>query len=697
MSEALLNDELKGVIQTGYRAWLDARGFRPRRGQREMIALIARTLTGDAPRIVAVEAGTGTGKTAAYCLAAIPTGAALDKTVVISTATVALQEQVVLRDLPDLASRSGLTFSFTLAKGRGRYVCLKRLDDRLRFAEPSEIPLFEDTGEEGAALYQAMLNAFANKTWNGDRDEWTEEVDPQLWRAVTTDHRGCSNNRCGFFRQCPFFKARGALDAADVIVANHDLVLADLSLGGGVVLPPPEDCIYVLDEAHHLPEKTQQHFSASTRVLATGQWVDNVARVIGSSTQRFGRPDELVSLASRASEHGAAFAEAMMRMGDDLQGLSFEPRGEGLATHRFRLGQVPAELAEQAQLALEPLTLLAGVISAVHELLQKAVAGELPWDNGFEAEDWLPAVGQLETRALATMALLEDFGRGAAEFSKDGSPQGLKARWVNETAGDLEMVSAPLQPGQLLQEALWSSCYAAVCTSATLTALGTFDRFLEQVGLGSVNAVRIPSPFDFQRLATLTVPSMRSDPREFEAHSQEVAALLPGLLADDPGALVLFTSWRQMHEVIGQLPEDLLDKLQVQGEASKQALLSRHRSAVDEGRQSVLVGLASFAEGVDLPDDYCRHVVIVKLPFAVPDDPMDQAMAEWVEARGRNAFFEIAVPDAALKLVQACGRLVRHEGDFGRITLLDRRIVTARYGRALLDSLPPYRRELNPS
>ena len=173
--------------------------------------------------------------------------------------------------------------------------------------------------------------------------------------------------------------------------------------------------------------------------------------------------------------------------------------------------------------------------------------------------------------------------------------------------------------------------------------------------------------------------------------------LLPGLLADDPGALVLFTSWRQMHEVIGQLPEDLLDKLQVQGEASKQALLSRHRSAVDEGRQSVLVGLASFAEGVDLPDDYCRHVVIVKLPFAVPDDPMDQAMAEWVEARGRNAFFEIAVPDAALKLVQACGRLVRHEGDFGRITLLDRRIVTARYGRALLDSLPPYRRELNPS
>lgn len=697
MSEALLNDDLKGAIQTGYRAWLDARGFRPRRGQREMIAVIARTLTADPPRIVAVEAGTGTGKTAAYCLAAIPTGAALDKTVVISTATVALQEQVVLRDLPDLANRSGLAFSFALAKGRGRYVCLKRLDDRLRYGDQAEVPLFEETGEEGAALYQAMLNAFANKTWNGDRDEWAEEVDPLLWRPVTTDHRGCSNNRCGFFRQCPFFKARGMLDAVDVIVANHDLVLADLSLGGGVVLPPPEDCIYVLDEAHHLPEKTQQHFSASTRVLATGQWVDNVARVIGSLTQRFGRPDDLVRLASKATEHGAQFAEAMVRMGDDLQGLSFEPRGEGLATHRFRLGQVPAELAEQAQLALEPLALLAGVISAVHEMLQKAVAGELAWENAFEAEDWLPAVGQLETRALATMALLEDFGRGSAEPAPRGAPQGLKARWINEIAGDLEMISAPLQPGQLLQEALWSRCYAAVCTSATLTALGTFDRFLERMGLDSVSSVRIPSPFDFQRLATFTVPSMRSDPRDFAAHSEEVAACLPGLLADDTGALVLFTSWRQMHEVIGQLPEELLDRLQVQGEASKQVLLARHRSAVDEGRKSVLMGLASFAEGVDLPDDYCRHVIIVKLPFAVPDDPVDQAMAEWVESRGGNAFFEISVPDAALKLVQACGRLIRHEADFGRITLLDRRIVTQRYGRALLESLPRYRLDLTPS
>ena len=171
--------------------------------------------------------------------------------------------------------------------------------------------------------------------------------------------------------------------------------------------------------------------------------------------------------------------------------------------------------------------------------------------------------------------------------------------------------------------------------------------------------------------------------------------LLPQLLHDEPSGLVLFTSWRQMNEVVGQLPEHFLAKLKIQGDGSKQALLVDHRQSVDDGEPSYIIGLASFAEGVDLPDDYCRHVVIVKLPFSVPDDPLDQALAEWVEARGGNAFYEISVPDAALKLVQACGRLIRHEHDHGRITLLDKRIVTQRYGRALLESLPPYKLNLS--
>ncbi|MCZ6659239.1 MAG: ATP-dependent DNA helicase DinG [Gammaproteobacteria bacterium] len=700
---SMLTEELKKEIQTAYSAWLAARGFRARRGQREMIAAIARTLTGESPRLAAIEAGTGTGKTAAYCLAAIPVAKALGKTVIISSATVALQEQVVMRDLPDLQEHAGLEFDFALAKGRGRYLCLKRLDERLRYQDQQEIPLFEADSTDHTVTYQEMLRTFANGQWNGELDSWSvgaaasrgaaADAFDSAWRAVTTDHRGCTNNRCSFFRQCPFFKARNQLDGVEVIVANHDLMLADLNLGGGVVLPEPEDAIFIIDEAHHLPDKTQQHFAVNTRIRGTLAWVDHVDTVVSSLTQRFGRPQELTDIATKLGGHCDGLKQAFEVLAATLSTLQFNARDAELETHRFVLGRVEQNLADAALAASVPVTQIADAVERVHELLRKAVDGESDWAQAFEAEDWLPAVGQLETRAQATAQLLNDF----AAAGGDGSDRARHARWVNRTEQDLELVSAPIEPGLLLRDNLWSRCFAAITTSATLAALGRFDRFLERAGLDDVAGVRIPSPFDFPNIAVLAVPDMRSDPRDFETHTAEVAELLPELLAQERSALVLFTSWRQMLGVCRQLPERLSGELHIQGERSKQALLKAHRKRIDAGEASYLMGLASFAEGVDLPDDYCRHVVIVKLPFAVPDDPIDQAIAEWAESRGKNAFYEISVPDTALKLVQACGRLIRHEDDHGRITVLDKRIVTQAYGRVLLESLPPYRLDLRAS
>lgn len=696
MINSALSQNLKNEIQEAYRAWLQARDFQSRRGQREMIASIARTFTAEAPRIAAIEAGTGTGKTAAYCLAAIPVAKTLGKTVIISSATVALQEQVVLRDLPDLKKRSGLQFNFTLAKGRGRYLCLKRLDDCLKYGDSSAtIPLFEEFGfgqetgsaEADRAVYHDLLRAFSERSWDGELDSWPEPIDTQTWRNVTTDHRGCTNNKCGHFKQCPFFKARNTLEGADVIVANHDLVLADLALGGGAVLPEPEECLYIIDEAHHLPEKTQQHFSVSTRLRGTSMWVEHVTAIFGTMTQRFSRPEVLVELASRLASHSEGFSAELVRLSDIVSVLEFDARDDRISIHRFKMGLVPEALTSVTAATLTAFRDLGNDIDRGYDLLQEAFAGEIRWERGFEAEDWLPVVGQLKTRALAITALLEDYA--TAESAPDAH-----ARWVNRFEEDFELVSAPIEPGQLLESKLWSRCFGAICTSATLTAMGRFDRFVERTGLSGMTTLRIPSPFDFPRIASLHVPDMASEPGDFVAHSGEVAERLPKLLEDDPSALILFTSWRQMRAVLDLLDEETKSKLKVQGEGSKRSLLEAHRSDVDAGRRSFLFGLASFAEGVDLPDDYCRHVIIVKLPFAVPDDPLDQAMAEWVESQGRNAFYDISVPDAALKLVQACGRLIRHENDWGRITLLDRRIVTRSYGRALLESLPPYRLEL---
>ena len=326
--------------------------------------------------------------------------------------------------------------------------------------------------------------------------------------------------------------------------------------------------------------------------------------------------------------------------------------------------------------------------------LQEVVDGTRSWDPAHEAEDWLPSVGQLVARGLAMTALLEDFGRAAA------AEAGSRARWVNrlssEAGEDFELVSVPIETGGLLTEALWDRAYAVVCTSATLAALGRFDRFLERAGLDAdeVTAARIPSPFRYPEIASLSVPAMRSDPRDPAAHTAEIVDMLPDLLAQERSALVLFTSWRQLNDVVAGLPEALAPQLKVQGRGARTALLDAHRAAIDAGERSYLLGVASFAEGVDLPDDYCRHVIIAKLPFSVPDDPLDQTIAEWLESQGRNPFFEISLPDASMRLVQACGRLIRHEGDFGRVTLLDRRAVTQRYGAALLDALPPFRREI---
>jgi len=683
-----LTDAVKDEIQIAYRTWLAARDFKPRRGQRQMIAQIARSLSADVDRIAVVEAGTGTGKTAAYCLAAIPLAQSLSKTIVLSTATVALQEQVILQDLPDIQQRAGLKFSLTLAKGRGRYLCLKRLDDHLKYTDQQEIPIFDATDEDHTVLYQEMLNRFSQGQWDGEVDSWAEGMSDSAWSGVTTDHRGCSNNRCSFFKQCPFFRARSHLEGSDVIVANHDLVLADLALGGGAVLPEPEDCIYILDEAHHIADKTQNHFSTNARVNGTIQWLDNVNKVLSSLAQRFGRPANLTSLATSAAAEADALTSHLHALSEGMNTLPFETKEEDREVYRFPQGDIPATLMDLSMALLPSMGKLCDVVEQARELLQEAVAGNTDWQNAYEAEDWLVPVGQLQSRALATRALFEDYSLGASRPRR-------YARWLNRNFYDVEMVSAPIEPGNILQEVLWQRCYGAVCTSATLTALGRFDRFIERVGLQpDVSAAVIASPFNYPEVATFHVPAMQSDPRDFDAHTEEVIALIPDLLNRHVSALVLFTSWRQLDAVISGLPKTLAEGLLVQGEGSKQALLQEHRQRIDEGKSSYLFGVASFSEGLDLPGEYCRHVVIVKLPFSVPDDPVDQAIAEWAEAQGRNAFYEISVPDASLRLVQACGRLIRSEKDYGTISMLDKRIVTQRYGRALIESLPPFRLDL---
>ncbi|WP_028238481.1 ATP-dependent DNA helicase DinG [Stutzerimonas azotifigens] len=714
----MLSTELKSQIQGAYSRFLEAKGLKPRYGQRLMIAEVAKVLGSikpndeghreGEPAVVAVEAGTGTGKTVAYSLAAIPAAKAAGKRLVIATATVALQEQIVHKDLPDLIRNSGLNFSFALAKGRGRYLCLSRLDMLLQEGEAQNATaqLFEEEGfrlevdEASQKLFTRMIEKLAGNRWDGDRDSWPEAVEDADWARLTIDHSQCTNRHCPNFQQCAFYRAREGMTKVDVIVTNHDMVLADLALGGGAVLPDPRETLYVFDEGHHLPDKAIGHFAHFTRLRSTADWLGQTEKNLTKLLAQHPLPGELGRLVEAVPELArelrtqqqfmftACEQLADFRAGEDMEGRE-RPR------HRFVGGVVPEHLRDLGVELKKGFAKLTDLFTRLAELLKQAMDGEAGVGiASHQAEEWYPLFGSLLSRAQANWELWTAF---TVEDPEDSPPM---ARWLTLAESgalyDIEVNASPILAAETLRRSLWNVAYGALVTSATLTALNTFDRFRMRAGLpkAAVTAV-VPSPFHHADAGLLRVPDLRADPRDAAGHTAAIVRELPALVEGTRGTLVLFSSRRQMQDVFDGLDREWRRRVLIQGNLSKQETLNRHKARVDEGEPSVLFGLASFAEGVDLPGAYCEHVVIAKIPFAVPDDPVEAALAEWIEARGGNPFMEIAVPDASLRLIQACGRLLRTEQDRGTITLLDRRVVTQRYGKAILNALPPFRRVID--
>lgn len=713
--DQLLSDDIKDSIRAAYSAIVESNKLTPRWGQRQMIAEIANTLgripaagetsgTDAGPAVCVIEAGTGTGKTIAYSVAAIPIAQALGKRLVVATATVALQEQFVNKDLPDIRASSGLDFDFVLAKGRRRYVCLSKLDRLVADADAQSnlIPLYPDevqalaSAEDAMPVYGGMLDALARGDWDGDRDNWPENIPEDIWFPVTTDHAQCTGRRCPNIGQCSFFRARDALQNADIVVTNHDLALSDLALGGGAILSPPEESIYIFDEGHHLPDKALSHFASFCRLHTTVAWLQDSGKSLGQGAATLASVDGvqpvLKDLPRTIEDTVAALelAEQVVSALFDGADVRADRDNEQL---RLQHGLVPPELMQVGVTLAGLFQKLAHALSRLESALQDALDDDFSGLDKSEIETWHINIGGMLGRAEGALALWQEY---AVSGEGEVPP---RARWITllNSGGQhgFDLRCSPVLAADILQDCLWSRAAGVVVTSATITALNSFERFMLHSGAPPEGNYKVvASPFDYAS-ATFTVPPMDCDPGDAQAHTDALIAQLPQVIDRDEGTLVLFSSRRQMLDVYQGLSGEFGGGILMQGDYSKQEILRRHREAIDGGEGSVIFGLASFAEGVDLPGDYCRHVVIAKIPFAVPDSPLEAALAEWVEAQGRNAFMEIAVPDAALRLVQASGRLLRSESDTGRVTLMDRRIVTRRYGRAILDSLPPFRRQLN--
>lgn len=706
----MLTDSLKQQIQSAYSQFLESRGLKSRYGQKLMIAEIAKTLgnielddenhrestPGTGNHICVVEAGTGTGKTIAYLLPALVIAKYLGKKLVVSTATVALQEQIVNKDLPELSRHSGLSFSFTLAKGRGRYLCLSKLDNLIAEYESGVNPtraLYEDeypsVSAQSIKLYRTMVEALAANKWNGERDTWPQALEQDEWQVITTDHRQCTGRRCSNVSVCSFFKARDSMHSVDCIVTNHDLVLADLALGGGAILPAPEDAIYVFDEGHHLSQKALNHFAHHSRVLSTSKWLDQCNKSLGAMLGHIsgaGHVDRYAEqLPAQLMDAKQLLDRIYPRLDELAQTIAVDERQ---SHYRFAQGVIPGDLlvpcAEIHKSFIGLSELLGKIGSEVSEAMEDP---HCPVPK-IDLENHYPVLATWQARAEANRDLWASFAIPDAQGSVP------RARWLTpvDQSGslDLEVCSSPILAAKTLEYSLWEKVCGAVVTSATLTAVGNFQRFQMRTGTpNDASYHQVPSPFNFQQ-ATLEIPLGTVEATNADTHTLALIRQLPVLIEEHAGTLVLFSSRKQMLDVFDELPESLRELVLLQGDSSKQEMLEQHKMRIDSGEGSVLFGLASFAEGVDLPGDYCTHVIIAKLPFAVPDDPIEAALSEWVEARGGNAFMEISVPDASLKLIQACGRLLRTETDRGKISLLDRRILTKRYGKAILNSLPPF-------
>lgn len=695
--------ELKQSIQQAYTSFLNNRGLKPRYGQKVMIAEVAKTLINQAessPKICVIEAGTGTGKTIAYLLSAVPIALYENKKIIISTATVALQEQLLFKDLPQLVSDAGIDLSYGIAKGRGRYFCLLHASQALsQQKNPTQAALYEDEianilPEDDINLIEFLADSYINNKWDGDRD--TLEITPKekLWNRITSNHANCNNNKCEFFSGCPFFQARQRMEEWDLVISNHDLVLADLSLGGGIVLSEPEKTIYIFDEGHHLGTKARNHFSASIRLkldrkmLATT--ANNLKRLLKETNKKTSLYKYIEQLIIGISDIDSIIKDWQQV----LKPLQQQLIAGSTDVYRFVEGKIPKEIQEVCHQFSLVAALVRNKSLQIADIFKEALEDKTDDLTKAVAEIWYPKINSFQTQIESMLKLANSY----AVIDQAGvAPTARWLRRVDTSAGlDIECNSSPISSASMLADKLWARCHAAIITSATLTALGSFEQLYADLGIPEQSkSASFGSPFDYTRVAELRLPLMKTDPSHKNSYDTEVAEIIKKIIPEDNAILVLFSSWRQMRYVIEQMPDKIKDLALIQGELAKHEILKLHHERIDAGKTSVIFGLASFAEGVDLPGKYLTHVIITRLPFSVPDDPVDKTYTEWIESQGHNSFQQWVVPMASMRLTQATGRLLRTEQDTGVITLLDRRLITKYYGKKLLAALPPYRQNFS--
>ena len=608
-------------------------GFRARPFQLEMAETIQKVIENQ--KVMVAEAGTGTGKTFAYLVPALLSGGK----VIISTGTKTLQDQLFGRDIPTVRNALKVPVTVALLKGRANYVCHHHLE---RAKDDGRLPTRDDV------VYLARIESFARISATGDRADLAEVPEyAGVWPLVTSTRDNCLGSQCEHYDKCFVMKARKQALESDVVVVNHHLFFADVMLrdeGVAEILPACNTVIF--DEAHQLPETASLFFGQS---VSTTQLIDlsRDARIEGATS------------AKDAAELPVV-ANALEKAARDLR-LAFEDSGM----------RMPAVALRNRKTVTEALGVATDKLTQLAETLHAQAARSEGLTQCFERADGL---------------------RGQLAGWREDSDASL-VRWVEVFHQSVQFNATPLSIADIFRKQVEAQAKAWIFTSATLSVNGNFSHYVNELGIESAQTESWASPFDFANQGLLYVPQQLPEPNTPDYTHAVVEAVLPAVEASRGRAFLLFTSLRAMREAHGLLTEEFKRRgwdypLLVQGEGSRTELLVRFR----ELGNAVLIGSQSFWEGIDVRGEALSLVMIDKLPFAPPDDPVLAARIEKINAEGRNAFMEYQLPRAVISLKQGAGRLIRDETDRGVLMICDPRLISKSYGKRIWRSLPPMAR-----
>jgi ATP-dependent DNA helicase DinG len=671
--------------------------FEARSGQIEMAAAVARVL--ERGGVLLAEAGTGTGKTLAYLVPAI----LKRERVLISTGTKNLQEQIFFKDIPALREALGVPFTATYMKGRANYVCLHKLDQ-----------LSEGTGPSSHDVFLPIIRQWSARTETGDRAELESlPEDLAFWTEVSATAETCLGTECARYDDCFITKMRQRAAASDLVVVNHHLLCADAAVrqsAYGEVIPAYNRAI--LDEAHQLEDVATQYFGYSVSTYRLEQLARDVERVLLmiAGEERKLR-DEATRIVDRLRDCARTFFNA----------LAFAHRGDARVRNEERVRATVDSLAHTVEAAADLTGALDIIESALVRLKPDTVKNHLDVGSGFSRIRSNPPEGGRHKRA-GDVAVQPGSGRvrpgGGGRARRDTKADDVAPESIDEIiaalarrsrelrddlrfllrAGDNEFVyfvelrgrgvflrASPIDVSTIVRELLLDRLQTTVLTSATLAVEGRFDYIRDRLGIRKADEVRLPSEFDFTRQAILYLPRRMPDPR---AENFAVAAgreVIEILKRTQGRAFVLFTSYATMRAVQAMAEMALSYPVLAQGSAPRSHLLKQFRTTP----HAVLFATSSFWQGVDVVGEALSCVIVDKLPFASPSDPVTAARIDAIRTRGGDAFNEYQVPLAILTLQQGLGRLIRHRQDRGVLAVLDPRLQTKGYGRRFVASFPP--------